>query len=197
MVKTLNNPTEEYFAVLKKYINICLFFKTTNPKFRKRSGDVKLHENVMQFYASLDSIKNNEEKEHLIQDFLENSIEKFRRSLRGEDWVDLMNCYGFSEVRTLLNIKSLFSVTGNTLNSDYDPALKDARILNEMIWERKIPKEIEGYIRMQFYDILNHLYFPDGIITEEEYQKLLDRYLCKYHYNKVLNIVHQNFEEPE
>ncbi len=67
----------------------------------------------------------------------------------------------------------------------------------EMIFDRTFPDEISRYLEFQFFDIFQHLPSQSKVITEEKYRFLVERYVCNYDYNKMLNIVYRKYDEIE
>jgi hypothetical protein len=104
-----------------------------------------------------------------------------------------MNCYGFSNIRILNNIFRLFDTKDNL--KEIDTKKQDNEILEELIWTKEFPDEMKNYLHVQFFDFLKFIPYESKVVTKEHYLFLVDRYVRQYDYNKVLNIVYQNFDE--
>ena len=87
----------------------------------------------------------------------------------------------------------------NTTSSKkmFDPQALDNDIAMEMIFNRTFPDEILRYLEVQFFDIFQHLPNKSQVIAEEKYRFLVQRYVCNYDYNKMLNIVYRKYNDIE
>ncbi|MFN3019931.1 hypothetical protein ACK1KB_02945 [Chryseobacterium sp. TY3] len=186
--------TEDYHLVLKKFINLLLFGSFQNPKFSKNNDEIKIHQVLLDFFNSLQSLSG-DQRSDAISSFYDEILVDYRKKISKLDSVDLMNCYGFSNFRILTNIFGMFS--GFNLNTAFDPQKRDGEIMSDLIWDGILPDEIKSYLCMQFFDIFHHISHEATTITQEQYKALVDRYVGEYEYNKVINIVYQNFEEVE
>lgn len=189
---TASLQTESYHLVLQKFINLILFGKIQNPKFLINKTEVPIHKNLSDFFHSLDSEIGNERSE-IITAYYHERLDEYLKKLQYNDRVDLMNCYGFSNFRVCINIFSMLESTKS--KKAVNPQIRDAEIMMEMVWEKKLPEEIRDYLCMQFFDIFNKIPTDSDFITEEQYQNLVGRYIGEYNHNKVINILYQKFEE--
>ncbi len=186
--------TEDYHLVLKKFINLTLFGTLRNPNFSKSNGEIKIHQVLLNFFSFLQSLTG-EERNDAISHFYGQILAQYRKKISKLDSVNLMNCYGFSNFRIITNIFGMFD--GVKLNTKFDPQKRDGEIMTDLIWGGILPDEIKSYLCMQFFDIFNHISHKATTISKQQYEALIDRYVGEYEYNKVINIVYQNFEEVE
>lgn len=194
-MKDINGQkTEDYHLVLKKFINLVLFGSFQKPKFSKNKSEIEIHQPLLDFFHTLDGLVDDQRSDAISQ-YYDQTVLEFQQKIRKNDAVDLMNCYGFSNFRVLTNFLRMLG--GSELKTAFDPLKRDSEIMIDLIWEKIFPEEIKSYLCMQFFDIFNFIPQKLTSISKDHYQFLVDRYVGEYHYNKVLNIVYQNFEEVE
>lgn len=194
MENSTENKTEVYHSVLQKFINLALFGKLVNPKFSKENEEIKIHRTLSDFFKSLHE-KSDVERNEIISQFYDEKLVNFRKKIKDKDLVDLMNCFGFSNFRIIINLLRMLGATD--FKQAFDPTQKDLEISNNLIWSDKFPDEIRSYLCMQFFDLFNHIKHNKETISQEEYQFLISRYVCEYDYFKVVNIVYQKFDEVD
>lgn len=184
-------PVESRYEVLKKIINHILFGKTAKPKFSKNNYEIELYSELLYLNESLLNLDSEIIKTKLIL-YYENCIEDFSNKLSHNDYSDLMNCYGNSTYRVVLNISDMLNLKEKKY---FNPHEKDFEIFSKMIFQKKLSEEILGYLQVQFFDFFKYIPYDIGKININEYQFLVDRYVCEYHYDKVVNILYENFNE--
>lgn len=189
-----DNTTEDHLLVLQKFINVILFGKVGNPNFKMNSGEVMLQDSLINFYISL-YMATPEEQGDLSISYYQSLREAFRKKLRDKDFINLMNSYGLSNIRVFNNLHEMLNSTSS--KKMFDPQALDNDIAMEMIFDRTFPDEILRYLEVQFFDIFQHLPSKSKVITEEKYRFLVERYVCNYDYNKMLNIVYRKYDEIE
>lgn len=192
MENTIGIGVKSYHLVLQKFINLTLFGKVAKPKFTRNICEFEIQKSLTDFFDLLQN-QSEEVNYEYINSYYKNTIAHFRKKIRKEDLVNIMNCYGFSNLRILNNILRLFD-TGDKLKN-VDIHRQDGEILNELIWSTEFPDEIKDYLQVHFFDFLKFIPYKSRIITKEQYQFFVDRYVVQYDYNKVLNIVYQNFDD--
>lgn len=192
MENTTEIIVEDYHFVLQKFINLTLFGKVSKPNFSKNNDEIEIQKSLLDFY---DLLKNQttEKNSEIINSYYKTTIASYRKKIKDEDLVDLMNCYGFSNIRILNNIFRLFDTKDNL--KEIDTKKQDNEILEELIWTKEFPDEMKNYLHVQFFDFLKFIPYESKVVTKEHYLFLVDRYVRQYDYNKVLNIVYQNFDE--
>lgn len=179
METSTESPTKEYHQVLQKFINVALFGKIRNPNFNKNKEGVELQHKLLDFYQLLES-QSIEERKETISTFYDKILIDFHKILKDKNLIDLMNCYGFSNFRVIINLFRMLG-TGNS-KTIFDPHKNDSNILSELIMGSQFPDEIHSYLCMQFFDLFNHIPQKQPVITEEQYQFLIDRYVGEYEY---------------
>lgn len=192
MENIIEISVENYHFVLQKFINLTLFGKVAKPKFSKSICEIEIQTSLLDFYDLLQN-QSEEINNETINLYYKKIITNYRKKIKNEDLVDLMNCYGFSNIRILNNIFRLFDTKDNL--KEIDTKKQDNEILEELIWTKEFPDEMKNYLHVQFFDFLKFIPYESKVVTKEHYLFLVDRYVRQYDYNKVLNIVYQNFDE--
>lgn len=192
MENHLDTENEKSYLVLQKFINLIVFGNTKNPNFLK-SNTAKIHKALLNFYDAI-NVMQDEERTEFINQFYHKMANKFRKAMNDQDVLDLMNCYGFSDFRTIINI---FRMLGDSPSRKpgFDPQNHDIELYADLVWSVKLPNEIRGYLSMQFFDFFKNIPYLSKEISTEQYQFLVNRYVCKYDYNKAINIFYQNYGE--
>ncbi|MCD1118106.1 hypothetical protein [Chryseobacterium turcicum] len=192
MENTTETVIEDYHFVLQKFINLTLFGKVGKPNFSKNNDEIEIQKSLLDFYHLLQN-QSEEISNETINLYYKKIITNYRKKIKNEDLVDLMNCYGFSNVRIVNNIFRLLDTKDNL--KDIDTQKQDNEILEKLIWTKEFPDEMKNYLHVQFFDFLKFIPYESKVVTKEHYLFLVDRYVRQYDYNKVLNIAYQNFDE--
>ena len=171
---------DDYLIVLKKLINCFLFQKVDAPKLRK-DNTYKLSINTISFIHFFLQSKESEKTE-LLDGFYEKTASIFFIKAKKMDRINLMDCYGFSSIRTYQNIISLFSSSGH-----FQKDQRDLEIANQLIFQKQTPKEIIDYLKIHFSDILNYVPISSNYIKKENYEYILENYGINMDYNKTLD----------
>lgn len=192
MENTTNTKIEEYHLVLQKFINYTLFGTLNNPSFENGIKSLQLQNEILDFYQLL-SVQIQDQRGNFIDSFFRKLIINFHNIIKEKNIIDLMNCYGNSVFR--LTAYLLNNINSHDPKNHFDANQKDKEILSELIIGDQFLVEISSYLAMQFVDFLTYIPYNEKRISKEQYQFLVDRYVCSYDYTKVTNIHYQNFNE--
>lgn len=167
--------SEEHHIVLEMLINFLLFEKIKTPQLRK-DQTYKLGIHIVE---QMNSIAKNPHKidiQALASDF-ENSCRKFVGKVKKIDRLNLLHCYGSSNIRTFNTLLSMFSPS---MIPEFDlhenNEFRDSKIALELVWEKKLPNEVRLYLKTQFTDFLSYIPLNSDRLPKEQYEKIIQNF---------------------
>ena len=87
--------------------------------------------------------------------------------------MNLLKCYGTSEIRFLNHILAQLVSASNDLNHN---EIREAEIATELIWDKKLPNEISQYLKTHFSDFLTFIPLNTDRLSKEEYDIIFEKF---------------------
>ena len=185
---------QEYFEGLKKLIDYLIFGRLKPPKMRK-DETFKMGNNMIDLLAFVTKDNKMVDVETAKNDF-EIRCTEFVNKSHKFDRVDLMNCFGFSSIRTYINLIAMFqpelaAKPKFMKNND----MRDAFITTDLIFKKKIAAEIQIYLNTHFTDFLS--FIPLGVdrIDNDQYLLIQKTFVRHLDYTEVLQKCLFGFDE--
>ena len=188
-MNTEQDPQEyqPYFNVLKKYINFLLFGSVVKPKFLDQK--FLINPTLLKMLKDAKMENDHDKRDELVKKFSENFYMKFKARLRYKDKLDLVLCYINSNVKTFIQARNFLKITGEK-NQKFQFG-DELKILEDLFSDGQFPIEIISYMYIQFSDILGDIPENCSVISLENYEVLLQKYVTKYDIDKTIDIIYE------
>ena len=162
--------SENHHTALEMLINFLLFEQLHSPLF-----DENQTHRLSNYITQMKSIAERDKEtdiEELSYNF-ENVCKSFVKKLDKEDRMNLLKCYGTSEIRFLNHILAQLVSASNNLNHN---KIREAEIATELIWDKKLPNEISQYLKTHFTDFLTFIPLNTDRLSKEEYDIIFEKF---------------------
>lgn len=166
----------QHLNVLKNLINYFLFGNFEVPKLKDNS--YQLSDSIVELMDKLSIDVNNVEKQVATQ-YFESICDKFYSLLNPDETKNLLECYEKSSTERYLHIIMLaeygnyFEKTDNSNN----------------LSKREIPLEILAFLKLHFTDLLSDIPLHSEIISKNQYEKILEKYVCQLNDREIFDRV--------
>lgn len=166
----------QHLNVLKNLINYFLFGKIEAPKLKDNS--YKLSDSIVKLMDKLSIYVGNDEKQVATQ-YFESICDKFYSLLDSEEIENLLECYQKSNTGRYLHIIML---------TEYGNSFEKTDNSNNLS-KREIPLEILAFLKLHFTDLLSEIPLHSEIISKNQYQKILEKYVCQLNEREIFDRV--------
>ena len=168
----------QHLNVLKSLINYFLFGKIEAPKLKDNS--YQLSDSIVELMDIL-SAKVNYANKHLATRYFESVCNQFYSSLNPDETKNLLECYEKSNTESYLHIIMLTEY-GNSFE-------KTDNSNNLNLSKREIPLEILAFLKLHFTDLLSDIPLHSEIISKNQYEKILEKYVCQLNEREIFDRV--------
>lgn len=91
--------------------------------------------------------------------------------------MNLLKCYGTSEIRFLNHVLAQLMSVSKTDSSDLNHnEIREAEIATELIWDKKLPNEISQYLKTHFSDFLTFIPLNTDRLSKEQYDIIFKKF---------------------
>ena len=156
----------QHLNVLKSLINYFLFGNIEVPKLKDNS--YKLSDSLVDLMDKLSINVNNVEKQFATQ-YFELVCNQFYSLLNPNEIEDLLECYQKRSTERYLHIIMLTEYGNSFEKADNSKNLS----------KREIPLEILAFLKLHFTDLLSDIPLHSEIISKNQYEKILEKYVCQ------------------
>ena len=158
---------ENHHTALEKLINFLLFEQLHSPLFEE-SQTLRLSNYIISQMKSIAERGKETDTEELSYNF---------EKLDKEDRMNLLKCYGTSEIRFLNHVLAQLMSVSKTDSSDLNHnEIREAEIATELIWDKKLPNEISQYLKTHFYDFLTFIPLNTDRLSKEQYDIIFEKF---------------------
>jgi hypothetical protein len=167
--------SENHHTALEKLINFLLFEQLHSPLFEENQTH-RLSNYIISQMKSIAERDKETDTEELSYNF-ENECKTFVEKLDKEDRMNLLKCYGTSEIRFLNHVLAQLMSVSKTDSSDLNHnEIREAEIATELIWDKKLPNEISQYLKTHFNDFLTFIPLNTDRLSKEEYDIIFEKF---------------------
>jgi hypothetical protein len=166
---------ENHHTALEKLINFLLFEQLHSPLFEENQT-LRLSNYIISQMKSIAERGKETDTEELSYNF-ENECKTFVEKLDKEDRMNLLKCYGTSEIRFLNHVLAQLMSVSKTDSSDLNHIeIREAEIATELIWDKKLPNEISQYLKTHFSDFLTFIPLNTDRLSKEQYDIIFEKF---------------------
>ena len=177
-MKNLVIEKPQHLNVLKNLINYFLFGNFEVPKLKGNS--YKLSDSIVELMDKLSIYIGNDEKQIATQ-YFESICDKFYSLLNPVETKNLLECYEKSNTERCLHIIML---------TEYGNSFEKADNSNNLnLSKNEIPLEILAFLKLHFTDLLSDIPLYSEIISKNQYEKILEKYVCQLNDREIFDRV--------
>ena len=170
----------QHLNVLKSLINYFLFGNVEAPKLKDNS--YQLSDSIVELMDKLSIYIGNVEKQVATQ-YFESICNQFYSLLNPDETKNLLECYEKSNTKRYLHIIML---------AEYGNSFEKADNSNNLS-KREIPLEILAFLKLHFTDLLSDIPLYSEIISKNQYEKILEKFVCQLNEREIFDKVKINF----
>lgn len=175
----------EHQQSLVRLINYFLFQRFTHPKIRK-DQTYKIGSKLVSFLESIVDGNQLADQEAAVKYFEKESKDFVLKSKKNER-LNLLKCYGSSDIRVFNNLISeinLNNIKNTELEQNND--FKEVKIVNSLVFEKKIPQEIALYLKSHFANFLSFIPLQSNRLSLGQYNQIIENFGKNFTYDELL-----------